>query len=214
MEKARFMLIFLMIAFTFAGCDNKNATHKPDREKVKTPIEIKFYNEQLHQDAKNGITDDNFYYVLTDSVTPIYTTGFAFVKNLPRGSTFYHQFKRTRFEGFLDIVIDGKPYVISRRAGGFQQEVNGMKYPLFGITTNNSQYVILSDYLGEPDTMYLPKGTPYLYVMRNEVNYINFLNPKTHSFQTAAFCCEVDIVQANDHKKILTDYRTKMRHIY
>jgi len=219
MDKAHIMFCFLVLSLIFSGCrqDQRRtqaSTQNKSANKTIRAEKADFFNLQLAKDAKESKTFDFYYYVLTDSVTTIYSASLTPVSDVPRGTTFYHQFKRTTLEGYMDIMIEGKPYVISREAGYFPQEYKGMKYPLFGITSTDSQFAVFRNAAGQTDTVHLEKGTPYLYVLRKDENYINFWDEQTNTFQTAAFCCDVEIIQAEDHRKLIPDYTTNLQHIH
>jgi hypothetical protein len=209
MDKAHIVFVFSASMFLLDGCcREKSSSEKQFRHPNKSLTEADFFNNEL-------ATKYNYsYYVLTDSVTTIYSTSLTPVKTVARGTTFYHQFKRTTLEGYMDIMIEGKPYVISREAGYFPQEYKGMKYPLFGITSTDSQFAVFRNAAGQTDTVHLEKGTPYLYVLRKDENYINFWDEQTNTFQTVAFCCDVEIIQAEDHRKLIPDYTTNLQHIH
>lgn len=215
MDKAHIMFCFLVLSLIFSGCGEENQGKKQSEKRfglqpVNTTKPADYFNPQLEKDARIGTISRLYYNVLTDSVTPAYNPSLTWIKDLPRGTTFYHQFKSTTIEGYMDIVIDGKPYVISRRAGFFPQEYKGMKYALFGITQQKSEYIIFRGV----DTLYLQKGTPYLYVLRKDNNYINVWDHRTKTFRTGEYCCDLNIVQKEDHLKINHSYQVGLRHLH
>lgn len=217
MDKAHIMPCFLVLTLIFSGCGqdvrHTKRIEKQSESKTKIPEKADFFNPKLEKDANDGKTYTFYYNVLTDSVTPAYSQSLTWIKDLPRGTTFYHQFKRTSLDGYMDVMIDGKPYVISRRCGFFPQEYKGMKYPLFGFTAKDSEYVVFRDEYGI-DKLYLTKGTPYLYVLRKENNYINVWDYRTQTFRTGEYCCEVKIIQRDAHLKINPSYQVGLRHLH
>lgn len=207
---------FLVILPLLFSCDLTSSSKNIDELKngVIVDDEHDYFDVKLANDAKNKVSYSPHYYcVLIDSVTPLYTVSNAGTIEsdsiAKRGTVFSKMNKTKSYDGFLSISINEKAYYIENKSSFFEQEVRGMRYPLYGIVTeDNSSFSYYEN--GKQQVIKLKKGTSFLYVITKDKSYINLWVTDKKQFLTGEFCCKASIIQAKDHLMILREYKSTM----
>lgn len=209
-------LLFILGLTACLGSATTGGDQLPDKEKNTVEIPEEYINKDLEKDAESGKTySENYYCVLTEKNTSLYDVNATLTgKTAVRGTVFSKIIGAESPEGYFAVLINGETVYLSNESAFFEQEVKGMRYPLYGIVESDKDDVTWYDEKQQKNRKFsLKKGTVYLYVITKDNSYINVWNPEENVFVTAEYCCKVKIIQAKDHAKLLRDYKTKMARI-
>ena len=212
------MIPLLLLTGWLTACSGSATTGGDETDKKEATVEIpeEYISKDLEKDAQSGKTySENYYCVLTERINPLYGAAAASTgKTAERGTVFSKIPGAESPEGYFAVLIGDETVYLSNEAAFFEQEIKGMRYPLYGVVGSDEDYVTWYDEQQQKNRkLPLEKGTVYLYVITKDNSYINVWNPEEKAFRTAEYCCKVNIIQAADHAKVLRDYKTKMERI-
>lgn len=202
-------IIYIIIIWLFAlSC----------KEESKTPV-IAPINEKLAIAAKEGITYYNHYYtVVTDSNVRVYKehdgiyTEASFF--LHRGDVI--EVKAKNKHDFYPINIpDSTNVFYIKTHPGFNQILEGMRFPVVGIIKSEGVYAVAYDMTSQSyEKEDLKVGTTYFFEIKKDIAYVNYWSEKLNKPVTATLSGTDDqlhIIQKEDHRSILKKYETSFK---
>ena len=206
-------ITFVVSMLLFVAC-------KEAQKNELTHTVASFHNYELEKDAQLGKHyEGNYYSILIDSSANLYDSNSKshLIKDtiLKRGDTFQLTDTLKKQENLISIQLpNGNYYYLSNKTRYFQQELEGMRHPLFGIVTQENSFV---NYFNPNTKLYekinLKKGDSYLYVLAKENPYINIYLKEINDFITVEYCCPINIIQAKEHYAIMQKYKSRMKTI-